>query len=215
MVIDANTGKVLYEQFADAKRHPASLTKIMTLFLVFGEIEQGRLSSLDSDHASAKAAAVAPSKLDLDAGEEIERHRCHQGSRHQICQRHGRCLAEHIGGTEAGFVRMMNERARQIGMRSTTFNNASGLPDNRQITTARDMVTLALRLQDDFPQSLPALRDEIVRLPRQDLPHAQHAAARLPGHGRHQDRLHEGLRLQPRLVGARTGSISSPSCSAA
>jgi D-alanyl-D-alanine carboxypeptidase len=155
MIVDANTGAVLYEQFADSPRHPASLTKMMTLYLVFDEIEQGRLSYATKIAVSAKAASVAPSKLELEPGEQIDLIDAIKALITKSANDMAVALAEHIGGTEAGFVRMMNERAHQIGMRSTTFTNASGLPDSRQITTARDMVTLALRLQDDFPRHYP------------------------------------------------------------
>jgi D-alanyl-D-alanine carboxypeptidase len=151
-VIDANTGRVLHEQFADAPRYPASLTKMMTLYMVFGEIDQGRLSFDSKITVSARAAGVAPSKLDLDAGEEIEVIDAVKALITKSANDMAVALAEHIGGSEAQFARLMTERARQIGMRSTTFRNASGLPDPGQITTARDMVTLGLRLQDDFPK---------------------------------------------------------------
>jgi D-alanyl-D-alanine carboxypeptidase len=150
-VIDANTGSVLHEQFADAPRYPASLTKMMTLYMTFSEIEQGRLSFDTKITVSARAAGMAPSKLDLDAGEEIAVLDAVKALITKSANDMAVALAEHIGGSEAQFARLMTDRARQIGMRSTTFRNASGLPDPGQITTARDMVTLGLRLQDDFP----------------------------------------------------------------
>ena len=152
IVVDANTGKVLHEQFADAPRYPASLTKMMTLYMVFSEIEQRRLSFDTKITVSARAAGVAPSKLDLDAGEEIAVLDAVKALITKSANDMAVALAEHIGGSEVQFARLMTERARQIGMRSTTFRNASGLPDPGQITTARDMVTLGLRLQDDFPK---------------------------------------------------------------
>jgi D-alanyl-D-alanine carboxypeptidase len=152
MVIDGNSGDVLYEQFADAPRHPASLTKIMTIFLAFREIEKGRLTFSTPIKISERAAGVAPSKLDLDPGEEIELGDAIKALVTKSANDVATAIAEHIGGSEAGFVRMMNETAAEIGMRGTTFYNASGLPDDRQVTTARDMLTLALRLQDEFPQ---------------------------------------------------------------
>ena len=152
MAIDANTGEVLHEQFADAPRHPASLTKIMTLFLAFREMEKGRLTLTTPVRISERAAGVAPSKLDLDPGEEIQVGDAIKALVTKSANDVAVALAEHIGGSEPGFVRMMNETAAEIGMRGTTFYNASGLPDNRQISTARDMLTLALRLQDEFPQ---------------------------------------------------------------
>lgn len=151
-VIDANTGKVLHEQFADAPRYPASLTKMMTLYMTFSEIDAGRLSFDTKITVSARAAGVAPSKLDLDAGEEIEVIDAVKALITKSANDMAVALAEHIGGSEVQFARLMTERARQIGMRSTTFRNASGLPDPGQISTARDMVTLGLRLQDDFPK---------------------------------------------------------------
>lgn len=152
MAIDANTGEVVHEQFADAPRHPASLTKIMTIFLAFREIEKGRLTFATPIRISERAASVAPSKLDLDPGEEIAAGDAIKALVTKSANDVAVALAEHIGGSEAGFVRMMNETAAEIGMRSTTFYNASGLPDDRQITTARDMLALAMRLQDEFPQ---------------------------------------------------------------
>ncbi len=151
IVVDANTGQVLHEQSADSPRHPASLTKMMTLYLAFEEIEQGRLSYASKLTVSPAAAAVAPSKLELAAGEEIELIDAIKAVITKSANDMAVAIAERIGGTQSGFVRLMNERARQLGMQSTVFANASGLPDPRQITTARDMATLALRLQDDFP----------------------------------------------------------------
>ncbi|HKZ96646.1 MAG TPA: serine hydrolase [Hyphomicrobiaceae bacterium] len=155
MVIDANTGAVLYEQFADAPRHPASLTKMMTLYLLFEQIEQGNLTNASKISVSAAAAAVAPSKLDLEPGEEIDVADAVKALITKSANDVAVAVAEHISGSEAGFVRLMNERARQIGMGSTVFTNASGLPNRRQITTVRDILTLALRLQDDFPRQAP------------------------------------------------------------
>ncbi len=152
MAIDGNTGEVLHEQFADAPRHPASLTKIMTIFLAFPRDGEGRPHSTTPVRISERAAGVAPSKLDLDPGEEIQVGDAIKALVTKSANDVAVALAEHIGGSEPGFVRMMNETAAEIGMRGTTFYNASGLPDNRQITTARDMLTLALRLQDEFPQ---------------------------------------------------------------
>jgi D-alanyl-D-alanine carboxypeptidase len=152
MVIDANTGKVLHAQFADQPRYPASLTKMMTLYLVFSEIEAGRLSYDSKIKFSARAVGMAPSKLGLDVDEEIEVLDAIKALVTKSANDVAVALAEHIGGTEYEFAKMMTQRARQMGMASTTFRNASGLPDTSQITTARDMLTLALRLQDDFPK---------------------------------------------------------------
>lgn len=152
IVIDANTGKVLHAQAADDQRFPASLTKMMTLYILFGEIEQGRLTYDSRITFSQKATEVAPSKLGLDAGESITVLDAIKALVVKSANDVAVAVAETIGGTEYQFARIMTERARQIGMSSTTFRNASGLPNPSQKTTARDMVTLGIRLQDDFPQ---------------------------------------------------------------
>ncbi len=152
IIVDANTGKVLHAQSADELRFPASLTKMMTLYMLFGEIEAGRISYDTKIKFSERATQVAPSKLGLDAGDEIEAIDAIKALVVKSANDVAVAVAEHIGGTEYQFARMMTDRAHEIGMASTTFRNASGLPNPSQKTTARDMVTLGLRLQDDFPQ---------------------------------------------------------------
>ncbi len=155
MVLDANTGRVLHERDADEPRHPASLTKMMTLYVVFGEIEAGRMSYASKIKISEHAAAQAPSKLDLDPGEEITAINAIKALITKSANDIAVALAEHVAGSETAFARLMTERAGQIGMTRTVFRNASGLPDTEQVTTARDMITLGLRLHDDFPRHWP------------------------------------------------------------
>ena len=150
-VLDANTGAVLHEQFADAPRHPASLTKMMTLYMAFEAIKQGRATADTSLTISERAASVAPSKLDLAPGEEIALQDAVKALITKSANDVAVAIAENLGGSEAGFVRLMNAKARDLGMQRTHFTNASGLPDREQITTARDMVILGMRLADDFP----------------------------------------------------------------
>ncbi|CAN0460561.1 unnamed protein product, partial [Phaeothamnion confervicola] len=152
IIVDANTGKVLHAQSADEPRFPASLTKMMTLYILFGEIEQGRLSYDSKIKFSERATMVAPSKLGLEAGEEIEVLDAIKALVVKSANDVAVAVAETIAGSEIQFARLMTERAREIGMTSTIFRNASGLPNPAQRTTARDMVTLGLRLQDDFPK---------------------------------------------------------------
>ncbi len=152
MVIDANSGQVLHNQAGDELRYPASLTKMMTLYMAFELIENGRLAYQSRLKVSHEAASAAPSKLDLDPGEDIQLIDAIKALITKSANDVAIVIAEHIGGTEANFARMMTAKARQIGMKDTTFRNASGLPDPGQLTTARDMLTLALRLQDDFPR---------------------------------------------------------------
>jgi len=155
LVVDANTGRVLHESAADAPRHPASLAKMMTLYLAFERIEQGRLSYQTKIRISANAAAAAPTKLELAEGDEIILIDAIKALITKSANDLAIAIAEHIAGSEEKFAKLMTQKARQLGMTATVFRNASGLPDEEQLTTARDMVTLALRLQDDFPQHYP------------------------------------------------------------
>jgi D-alanyl-D-alanine carboxypeptidase len=152
LVVDANSGRVLYAKSADEQRYPASLTKMMTLYLVFELIEAGKLDSSSPIKISAQAAAVPPSKLDLDPGDTIPLGAAIRALVTKSANDVAVAIAEHISGTEAAFARAMTAKARQLGMRSTVFRNAHGLPDSEQVTTARDMVTLALALYDHFPR---------------------------------------------------------------
>lgn len=151
MVIDANTGKTLYARSADAERYPASLTKMMTLYMVFSEIEAGRMSPTTRIKMTASAAKRPPSKLGLRPGQSLTVREAIRALITKSANDVAAAVAEHIAGSEPNFARRMTARARSIGMRSTTFKNASGLTHPGQVTTARDMLTLALRLQDDYP----------------------------------------------------------------
>ncbi|MBS0239859.1 MAG: D-alanyl-D-alanine carboxypeptidase [Proteobacteria bacterium] len=155
LILDANTGTVLHQSEGDALRHPASLTKMMTLYLTFETLQSGRLKMTDRLTISEAAAGAAPSKLDLDPGEQISVSDAIMAVITKSANDIAIALAERVGGSEANFVRLMNARAREIGMSKTHFENASGLPNDDQVTTARDMATLALHLQDDFPGYYP------------------------------------------------------------
>ncbi len=155
MIIDANTGAVLHNDDGDERRHPASLTKMMTLYLTFETVESGRLSFASPVKVSSEAASAPPSNLDLEVGEEISVGDAVRALITKSANDVAAALAEKIGGSQANFVRLMNAKAKALGMSNTNFENASGLPDPDQVTTARDMITLGLRLQDDFPQHYP------------------------------------------------------------
>lgn len=152
MAIDANTGAVLHEQAADEPRYPASLTKMMTLYIVFEQMEQGRLTRDTRIRISEDAAGASPSKLGLREGADIALADAMRAIIVKSANDISVAVAEHIAGTEEKFAQLMTRKARQLGMTRTTFRNAHGLPDPGQRTTARDMLTLALRLNDDFPQ---------------------------------------------------------------
>jgi D-alanyl-D-alanine carboxypeptidase len=155
LILDANTGTVLHNVEGDAPRHPASLTKMMTLYLTFETLQSGRLRMSDRITISERAADAAPSKLDLDPGDQISVEDAIKAVVTKSANDVAVALAEKIGGSETSFAHLMNARAREFGMTGTHYENASGLPNDDQITTARDMATLALRLQDDFPQYYP------------------------------------------------------------
>lgn len=155
MIIDANTGTVLHNTAGDELRHPASLTKMMTLYMAFELIEMGRLNYNSKIKVTQEAAAAAPSKLELEPGEEIAVIDAIKALVTKSANDMAVALAQHIGGTEANFARLMTEKAHQLGMTRTVFRNASGLPDPEQVTTAHDMITLGLHLQDDFPKHYP------------------------------------------------------------
>jgi len=152
MVVDANSGAVLHNRAGDEKVYPASLTKMMTIYMAFELIELGRLSYDSKIKMTQEGADAAPSKLDLEPGEELTVLNAIKALVTKSANDVAIALAMHIGGTEANFARLMTSKARELGMPNTTFRNASGLPDPEQTTTPRDMITLGLRLQDDFPR---------------------------------------------------------------
>ncbi|MCP8939883.1 SPOR domain-containing protein [Alsobacter sp. SYSU M60028] len=152
MVVDAKTGRVLHAVNEDALRHPASVTKVMTLYLLFEQLEKGRYS-LDSElKVSAHAQAQAPSKIGVRAGQTIEVEDAIKALVTKSANDVAVVVAENIGGSEDEFADMMTRKARQLGMTRTVYKNASGLPDPAQVTTARDLVTLGRALQDRFPR---------------------------------------------------------------
>ncbi|MDR5875177.1 serine hydrolase [Vreelandella gomseomensis] len=151
MVVDLDEGEVLYAENEDARRYPASLTKVMTLYLTFEALEQGRLQVDQPLPVSSQAASMPASKLWLSPGSSILVDEAIRALAVRSANDVAVVVAEALGGSERRFAQLMTAKARELGMRNTTFRNASGLPDDRQITTARDMVTLAVRVMQDFP----------------------------------------------------------------
>ena len=153
MVIDSSTGEVLNEVNADELNHPASLTKMMTLYMTFEAMQRGKITLDTRMPVSEFAAAKMPTHLGVPAGDEVTVKECVLGmvvlSANDCAAIAGEYLA---GGSETAFARMMTDKAHALGMTNTTFRNASGLPDDEQVTTARDLVKLAQHLHDDFPQ---------------------------------------------------------------
>ncbi|WP_051233985.1 serine hydrolase [Halomonas halocynthiae] len=152
IVIDADTHEVLYAENADARRYPASLTKMMTLYMLFEELDNQRLTLNSPLRVSATAAAKPATKLWLKAGSTLPVETAIQALVVRSANDVAAVVAESLGGTESEFAQLMTAKARDLGMHNTTFRNASGLPDSRQVTTARDMAMLSRRLMLDFPQ---------------------------------------------------------------
>lgn len=152
IVIDAKTGKTLYKDHANAPRYPASLAKMMTLYLVFDALESGRITKGTKIPVSRNAANEVPSKLGLKPGQTITVEQVILALVTKSANDAATAIGEFLGGSEAGFARMMTDKARQLGMNSTTFKNANGLPNKAQKTTAHDMARLGLALRDHHPR---------------------------------------------------------------
>lgn len=155
LVIDAESGQELEAVSADDKRHPASLTKIMTLYLAFEALDSGKLKLGDRMPVSASAAGVSPSKLGVHAGSTLAVRDAIMGLITKSANDAAVVVAEMLGGDEIAFAQIMTQKARQLGMTSTTFRNASGLPDPAQVSTARDLTRLAQAMLRDFPHYYP------------------------------------------------------------
>lgn len=151
LLIDGQTGDVLMGQDPDKRVYPASLTKVMTLYLFFEAIRDGRFSLTDTIPISSNAAAQSPTKIGLSPGSRIMVEDAIEAIAIKSANDIAVAVAEAIAGNEDAFARRMNAKASELGLRNTFFRNPSGLPDNAQHTTARDMVLLAQRILGDFP----------------------------------------------------------------
>ncbi|MGR4000363.1 MAG: D-alanyl-D-alanine carboxypeptidase [Alphaproteobacteria bacterium] len=151
IVIEADSGRVLHSTNSDTRNFPASLTKMMTLYLTFEALERGDLSLDDKMSVSLRASGMAPSKLGLGRGSRIGVEDAIYALVTKSANDVAVVLAERLGGTEIEFARLMTERARSLGMSSTTFRNASGLPNRGQLSTAHDMARLSQALLSDYP----------------------------------------------------------------
>ncbi len=151
-VIDASNGNILFSRNADDRRYPASLTKIMTIYLVFEDLEAGRIKPDTSLKVSQNASAQAPSKLGLKPGQTITVDQAIRALVTKSANDVAVVVAENLGGSVSAFAARMTRTAQAIGMRRTQFRNPHGLPNDGQYTTARDMATLAIQTQRRFPQ---------------------------------------------------------------
>ncbi|MCQ1854844.1 D-alanyl-D-alanine carboxypeptidase [Neorhizobium galegae] len=152
IVVDAKTGKVLYSEDPDGLRYPASLTKMMTLYLTFEALESGRISLDTQVPVSAHAAAEPPSKLGVRAGGSVSVDQAIRALVTRSANDMATALGEFVGGSEERFASLMTGKARALGMTRTTYRNANGLPNTAQMTTARDQARLGMALRQHFPQ---------------------------------------------------------------
>src|SRR4051812_40060233 len=152
IIVDGNSGATLSANNPDGLRHPASLTKIMTLYLLFERLDAGKLK-LDSEmEVSERASEQAPTKLGLRPGQTIRVEDAIKGLVTRSANDAAVVIAEAIGGGEGDFAQLMTSKARALGMTRTVYRNASGLPDDEQVTTAREQATLGRAIQDRFPR---------------------------------------------------------------
>ncbi len=174
LVVDANTGHILYEKNAGATRYPASLTKMMTLYLTFEALKTGKLDITDTLPVSAKAARQPQTNISLDAGDRLPVKTAIESLVVRSANDSSMVLAEALGGTEWNFALMMNKKARELGMKGTVFRNPNGLPNSQQVTTAYDMARIGIALRRDFPQYYPYFK----------LTEFTHNGITYPGHNR-------------------------------
>jgi D-alanyl-D-alanine carboxypeptidase len=152
IIVDGNSGATLSSNSPDASRHPASLTKIMTLYLLFERLESGKMKLDTEMQVSEHASEQDPTKLDLHPGQTIQVEDAIKGLVTRSANDAAVVIAEAIAGDESDFAKLMTRKARALGMTRTVYRNASGLPDDDQVTTARDQSTLGRAIQDRFPR---------------------------------------------------------------
>src|SRR6266513_2433337 len=152
IIVDGNSGATLSSNNPDASRHPASLTKIMTLYLLFERLDAGKMKLDTEMDVSEHASEQAPTKLDLRPGQSIAVEDAIKGLVTRSANDAAVVIAEAVAGDEGDFAKLMTRKARALGMTKTVYRNASGLPNDEQVTTARDQSTLGRAIQDRFPR---------------------------------------------------------------
>ncbi len=180
IVVDASNGEVFYSRQAAAIRYPASLTKVMTLYLAFDALDRGDLKLTDKVVISPRAAARPPSKLGLRSGDHLSVAEALDVLVVKSANDVATALAEKMAGSEAAFARRMTAKARQLGMRNTTFRNASGLPDPMHVSTALDLAILGHALLRDHPRRYAIFKQQETVF-RGTLIRGHNALLRMPG----------------------------------
>jgi D-alanyl-D-alanine carboxypeptidase len=181
IVVDANSGAVMQATNADSPRHPASLSKVMTLYLLFERLDAGKIKLTSEMNVSAHAAAQAPSKLGLKPGDTITVETAIRAIVTKSANDVAVIVAEALGGSEEEFARLMTAKARALGMMHTNYHNASGLPDPLQISTARDQAILARAIQDRFPKYFPYFATRTFEYHGKTLRNHNHLLGRIAG----------------------------------
>lgn len=180
-VADANSGEILYSRQADTQRFPASITKVMTLYIVFEELASGKLKLDDRVVVSRFAASQRPSKLGLRAGESLSVDQAIRSLATKSANDISVALAEHISGSADAFAKRMTLRANKLGMANSRFVNPNGLPDARQVTTARDIYILSQATIRDFPQYYSYFAQQQFVFGNQVLANHNHLLRTMPG----------------------------------
>lgn len=181
LIVDATSGRELAADQPDDLRHPASLTKLMTLYLTFSALDSGRLSLGDALPVSVNAMNAPPTKMGMTAGSTVIVRDAVMGLVTRSANDAAVLLAEALGGSEENFARLMTQKARQLGMSSTVYRNASGLPNREQVTTARDVAKLAHALLRDFPHYYPVFSVQSYVYRGRPLGNHNHMLANYPG----------------------------------
>ena len=181
ILINAGSGEVLYARQPDAPRYPASITKVLTLYIAFEELSHHRLNDGDAVVMSRFAASQKPSKLGLKPGSTISVKDAIDVIATKSANDIAVALAERIGGSESAFAARMTATARRLGMKSSQFVNATGLPDDRQLTTARDIATLSRAVVRDFPQYYRVFSQVAVDYDGREIANHNHLLSTLPG----------------------------------
>ncbi len=181
IVVDAASGEVLYAKRADVQRFPASLTKIMTLYMAFEAMATGRLSPNDTIVMSAHGASMQPSKLGLRPGEGVTLDTALQAIAVKSANDMAVAVAERIGGSEERFAQLMTLRAQELGMTNTRFANASGLPNPRNVSSARDLAILSRAVMRDYPQYYGYFGERSISFRGRTEQNHNHLLAKMPG----------------------------------
>ena len=181
IIVDANTGRTLSAENESAPHHPASITKVMTLYLLFEQMEKGRFTLESELSISPHAAAQSPTKLGLRPGSTIDVEDAIKAVVTKSANDIAVAIAENIAGDEETFAEQMTQRARSLGMRGTTYKNASGLPNPQQITTARDLAILGRAIQDRFPRYYKYFATRSFYYGGRAIPNHNHLLGRVEG----------------------------------